>query len=76
MTISSQTWRTDAETDRLLRVRQITKLFSISRSGFWRMVKDGKLPGPTHKIGQRCSLWSESELREAFDTYRTDSETA
>lgn len=55
------------EGDRFLRVRQILQLFPVSRSGFYNLVTTGKMPRPALRIGARCVMWRESEVRAAID---------
>jgi len=47
--------------DRMLRVKQVLDLVPISRSAWWRGVKEGQYPKP-YKIGPRVSVWSEKEI--------------
>jgi predicted DNA-binding transcriptional regulator AlpA len=53
--------------DRYLRVRQILELFPVSRSGFYNLVNAGKMPRPALRLGSRCTMWRESEVRAAID---------
>lgn len=46
---------------RLLRLRQVLDLFPVSRSGWWRGVKNGRYPQPV-RIGDRAVAWRESEI--------------
>ena len=48
--------------DRLLRVEpHITQRMGISRSGWWKGVKDGKFP-PGIKLSPRVTVWKDSEI--------------
>ena len=53
-----------------LRVPQILRRYSIGRSTFYRLVKEGVLPKPIHPTGSRLSVWLASELDEAFARLR------
>ena len=47
--------------DSLLRVPHITTRMGISRSGWWKGVKEGKYP-PGHKLSPRVTVWKSSEI--------------
>lgn len=48
--------------DRLLRIKQIIPdKLPISKSSFWNGVRSGKYPKPM-KLGERTSVWRESEI--------------
>ena len=61
-----------AEMDPLyLRVPQILRRYGFSRSVFYKLVKEKKLPQPFHPTaGQRMSLWLVSELDAAMERLR------
>ena len=46
-----------------LRESQVLKLFPISRSQLWAMVKKGDFPAPV-KLSKRCSAWRLLDLKE------------
>lgn len=50
-----------AQPDRLLRVPHITERMGISRSGWWKGVKNGKYP-PGIKLSPRVTVWKASEI--------------
>ena len=58
--------------DTFLRVDQIVgdskqgipAILPISRSYFWRIVHEGRIPKPV-KLGPPVSIWKESDIREA-----------
>ncbi len=52
-------------TDEFLAARDVVELLRISRSGFWKMVRDGRLPGPSLKIGN-MPRWSKREVIARF----------
>lgn len=47
--------------DSLLRVPHITNRMGISRSGWWKGVKDGKFP-PGIKLSPRVTVWKSSAI--------------
>ena len=52
----------DGQADSLLRVvPHITDRMGISRSGWWKGVKDGKFP-PGIKLSPRVTVWKSSEI--------------
>ena len=54
----------DAETDRLIRLREIigpAGLIPVSRSSFYQGVRDGIYPAPI-RLGKRTSAWRLSDL--------------
>lgn len=53
--------------DRYLRVRQILEILPVSRGQFYILVAQGKLPKPVARIGKRCTLYRESEVRAAVE---------
>jgi prophage regulatory protein len=55
-----------------LRVPQILRRYGLSRSGFYSLMKQGKLPRPFHPTGARLSLWSASELDQAVQRLRAE----
>ncbi len=48
---------------RFYRLRDVLKIFPVSRSQIWKMVKEGKFPSPV-KLSQRCTVWCGSELND------------
>ena len=53
---------TQKQPDSLLRVEpHITQRMGISRSGWWKGVKDGKFP-PGIKLSPRVTVWKSSEI--------------
>lgn len=51
----------DCQADSLLRVTHITARMGISRSGWWKGVKDGKFP-PGIKLSPRVTVWKSSDI--------------
>jgi prophage regulatory protein len=47
--------------DRLVRLREVVKLLSISRANVYRLMKIGKFPKST-KLTERTVVWRLSEL--------------
>lgn len=52
---------TQTHQDRLLRVPQITDRMGISRSGWWKGVRDGKFPKGI-KLSPRVTVWKSSQI--------------
>ena len=53
--------------ERYLRVRQILEILPVSRGQFYILVAQGKLPKPVARVGNRCTLYRESEVRAAVE---------
>lgn len=51
------------EIDPLLRLPQVLQLIPVSRSTWWKWVKDGKAPKGI-KIGDRVTAWRQSDVKE------------
>jgi len=49
-----------------LRLPQVLELFPISKSAWWRGVKDGKYPRPV-KLGKRCTAWRAAEIADLLE---------
>jgi len=49
--------------NRLLRLPEVCRLTGIGRSQLYAMARDGRFPTPI-KISERCSAWSEADVRE------------
>ena len=41
------------EVDRLISVKEVAHLTTLSRTALWRLEKDGKFPDPTSLVGSR-----------------------
>ena len=50
-----------ANTDRLLRLREVQSRTALGRSSIYRMMRDGSFPEPL-KVGVRPVRWRESEI--------------
>lgn len=46
-----------AQTTEYIRVKTLAARLDCGVSSVWRMVSDGRLPPPSLKLGQRCTLW-------------------
>jgi predicted DNA-binding transcriptional regulator AlpA len=57
--------------DELLSIRELAKRLSMATSTIWLRIKRGELPGPTHRIGKRCSRWSWQLVLEHLRQYET-----
>lgn len=53
--------------DRLLAVPEITAHLRISRSLWWRWVKEGRAPQGI-KLSARCTRWRASDVAQLIDT--------
>ena len=49
--------------DRLLRIKQVMEIVSLSQAMVYKLCKDGRFP-PPYKPGGLSSRWSEAEVRE------------
>ena len=47
--------------NRLLRLPQVLALIPISKSSWWKWVRDGKAPQPIH-LGNRCTCWRYADI--------------
>jgi len=52
----------DSEIDGFFRLPQVLALIPISKSTWWKWVREGKAPKGT-KIGPRITVWRESEIK-------------
>lgn len=52
----------DSEIDGFFRLPQVLALIPISKSTWWKWVREGKAPQGT-KIGPRITVWRESEIK-------------
>ncbi len=50
-----------AEGDRFLRISEVTKTTSLSRSQIYLLISKGEFP-KQHKLGERAAAWLESEI--------------
>lgn len=54
--------------DRFVRAPEFYYYLGISKSQFYRMVREGKLP-PPKKISPRTSVWTLRQVREVLDSF-------
>lgn len=52
----------DGDVGGYLRVKDVLKIFPISRSSWWAGVKIGKYPRPI-KLGKRVTAWRASDIQ-------------
>ena len=52
---------------KIIRVKQLCEILSVSRSTLWRMEKDGHLP-PRRQFAKRSVGWIESELNDWLES--------
>ncbi|MGC5798860.1 helix-turn-helix transcriptional regulator [Sphingomonas sp. NFX23] len=57
---------TAAAIDRLLRLRDVSRVVGFSRSKIYKMIRNGQFPAP-YKPGGASSRWSEMEIAEWID---------
>ena len=50
------------EDERLIRMKEVKRIISLSSASIYRRIRDGKFPAPI-KDGN-CSFWEESKVRE------------
>lgn len=55
------------KTTGFLRLRQVLKLFPVSKSTWWAGVKTGKFPKPI-KLTARTTAWKVEDIRALIDT--------
>ncbi|WP_084604910.1 helix-turn-helix transcriptional regulator [Desulfonatronum thioautotrophicum] len=55
---------------KLLRLRQVLQILPISKSSWYKGIKDGKYPTPL-KLGKRTSCWFAHEIYELIENYKT-----
>lgn len=48
--------------ERLLRLKDVLKVFSISKSTFWAGIKSGRYPAPSYVLGPKIPTWRLSEI--------------
>ena len=60
---------TEGGKDNLLRIGDVLEILPMSRTSFYRDIRDGIFPKPI-KIGRR-SYWSENEIRAKVDEVKT-----
>lgn len=49
------------DSDRLLRIKEVLKIIPVSKSTWWKWIREGKAPQPIH-LGTRCTFWRHSDL--------------
>ncbi|TAL82844.1 MAG: AlpA family phage regulatory protein [Rhodanobacter sp.] len=49
------------EADRLLRLPQVLPLAGVSKSTWWKLVREGRAPQAV-RLGDRCTAWRASEV--------------
>ncbi|MBN2034829.1 MAG: AlpA family phage regulatory protein [Deltaproteobacteria bacterium] len=65
-------------TQRFLRLPQVLEIFPISKSTWWKGIKEGRFPRPI-KLTERTSVWSRSDIDALCDKFmnsRTETETS
>lgn len=53
-------------TDRLLRGKEVLAIIPISRSSWYKGVKEGRYPQPI-KLGPRTTCWRESDINKLIE---------
>jgi excisionase family DNA binding protein len=54
--------------DRLIRIKELMQIISVSKAQIYRLISEKKLPKP-HKIG-RTSLFSFNEVQKAIENLK------
>jgi prophage regulatory protein len=54
-----------------IRLSQILELIPVSRSSWWRGVKEGRFPQPV-KLAARTTAWRAEDIRSLIDSYALD----
>ena len=52
----------------LLTAEMIAERLGVSRGAVWQMVRDGRVPEPKYRHGQRLRLWHEADVRKLKPT--------
>ncbi len=50
----------------LLRVKQVLRLVPVSRSSWWKGVREGRYPKPV-KLSERVTCWRASDIRKLIE---------
>lgn len=47
--------------DRLLKIGEVLKIIPVSKSTWWKWLREGKAPQPI-RLGTRCTFWKYSDV--------------
>jgi predicted DNA-binding transcriptional regulator AlpA len=60
-----------AITPRLVDVRGVAQLYSVSERSVWRLTKEGQIPAPV-RLGRRATRWRLDDLLEHISILQTE----
>jgi len=49
------------DSDRLLKIGEVLKIIPVSKSTWWKWIREGKAPQPI-RLGTRCTFWRQSDV--------------
>ncbi len=61
-----KTQKKPADTDRLIRLREVLEFIPISKSTWWEGVRTGRYPKPI-KLGSRLTCWRLADILEIVE---------
>ena len=56
-----------------VRLREILTIFPVSRSQWWKGVKDGNYP-PPYKLGPKLTAWRAEDIRDFLQSFKSEHE--
>ena len=56
----------------LVRLEQILQVLPISRTTFYRRIREGAIAKPKHPFGPRISFWDVKEIRKFWEFQRDE----
>jgi prophage regulatory protein len=62
-------------TDGYVRLESVLAVFPVSRSSWWKGIKDGRYPAAV-KLGPRTTAWRVEDIRQLLDTISSAHEVA
>jgi predicted DNA-binding transcriptional regulator AlpA len=60
-----------AITPRLVNVRGVAQLYSVSERSVWRLTKEGQIPAPV-RLGRRATRWRLDDLLDHISILQTE----
>jgi len=49
------------DSNRLLKINEVLKIIPVSKSTWWKWIREGKAPQPI-RLGARCTFWRYSDV--------------
>jgi len=53
---------------KFMRIKEVVKVVSVSRSTIWLWVKENKFPEPI-KLSPRCTVWLSEDIEAFMDSF-------